>query len=76
MENKRNNEMKETYKLMNRLIKENKIKFSFYNNNQVPLELLQLCHNKKDDTIELEFRNVMSEYLEELKSIINTNIEE
>ncbi len=76
MENKRNNEMKETYKLMNRLIKENKIKFGFYNNNQVPLELLQLCHNKTDDTIELEFRNVMSEYLEEIKSIINANTKE
>lgn len=73
--NNRSNEMKETYKMINGLIKENKIKFSFYNNSQVPLELLQLCHNKIDDTIELQFRNIMAEYMEELKEITSKNKE-
>lgn len=73
MENKNNGEMKENYKLINRLIKDKKMKFSFYNDKQIPLELLQLCHNRKDDTIELEFRNIMSEYLEELKNITSAN---
>lgn len=51
------------------LINDNKIIFSFYNNSL--LDLLQICYNKTNDTIELEFRDVMGEYLEELKEIID-----
>ena len=54
--------------LLNRLINDNKITFSFYNNSL--LDLLQICYNKTNDTIELEFRDVMGEYLEQLKKII------
>lgn len=53
--------------LLNRLINDNKITFSFYNNSLLDLDLLQICYNKTNDTIELEFRDVMREYLEELR---------
>ena len=56
--------------LLNRLINDNKITFSFYNNSLLDLDLLQICYNKTNDTIELEFRDVMEEYLEELKKIM------
>ena len=46
------------------------MKFKFYNSLD-KLELLQLCHNKVDNTIEFEFRNRMAEYLEEMKTIMN-----
>lgn len=67
---KNNFDMKEIHKLINSLIKEDRLKFRFYNNYN-ELELLQLCHNKVDNTIEFEFRNNMAEYLEEIKSIMN-----
>lgn len=67
---KNNFDMKEIYKLINGLIKEDRLKFSFYNGFN-KLELLQLCHNKVDNTIEFEFRNCMAEYLEEMKNIMN-----
>ena len=67
---KNNFDMKEIHKLINRLIKEDRLKFKFYNSyNEV--ELLQLCHNKVDNTIEFKFRNRMAEYLEEMKTIMN-----
>ena len=53
--------------LLNRLINDNKITFSFYNNSLLNLDLLQICYNKTNDIIELEFRDVMGEYLEDLK---------
>lgn len=53
--------------LLNRLINDNKITFSFYNNSLLDLDLLQICYNKTNHTIELEFRDVMREYLEELR---------
>ena len=56
--------------LLNRLINDNKITFSFYNNSLLDLDLLQICYNKTNDTIELEFRDVMGEYLKELRKII------
>ena len=64
-------EMKKLYKQINKLVKDKKIKFSFYNSNRATLDLLQLCHNKVDNTIEIEFRDVMSEYMEELREIMN-----
>ena len=71
---KRKNEEKIDMKifrdLLNRLINDNKITFSFYNKSLLDLDLLQICYNKTNDTIELEFRDVMEEYLEELKKIM------
>lgn len=64
-------EMKKIYKLINKLVKDKKIKFSFYNSSQTSLDLLQLCHNKVDNTIEIEFRYVMSEYLQEMREIMS-----
>lgn len=68
--NKNDIEMKEMYKLLNQLIKDDKIKFSFYNS-PLSLDLLNFCHNKVDDTIELEFRDVMAEHISELKQIMD-----
>ena len=45
---KNNFDMKEIHKLINSLVKEDKLKFSFYNDFK-KLELLQLCHNKVDN---------------------------
>lgn len=69
----KNNEMVDNYNLINKLIKDNKIKFEYYNNKQVPLNLIQIYHNQIDDTIELKFRNIMQEYLDEIKEITNKN---
>ena len=66
-------EMKKLYKLLNKLIKDNKIKFDFYNRNNT-LDLLQLIYNKKDDTIEVEFRNIYAEYIEEFKKLNSKNL--
>lgn len=66
-------EMKKLYTLLNKLIKDNKIKFDFYNGNNT-LDLLQLIYNKKDDTIELEFRNIYAEYIEEFKKLNSKNL--
>lgn len=65
-------EMKRLYIILNQLIKENKIKFDFYNGNNT-LDLLQLIYNKKDDTIELEFRNIYADYIDEFKKFNNIN---
>lgn len=56
---------------LERLIKEDKIKFSFYNNSLLNLDLLQIYYNKYNDKIEMEFRDVMGEHLDELKNIMN-----
>ncbi len=57
--------------LLNKLINDNKITFKFYNNSLLDLDLLQICYNKTNDTIELEFRDVMGEYLKELRKIMD-----
>ena len=62
-------EMKKIYKKINKLVKDKKIKFSFYNSNRATLDLLQLCHNKVDNTIEIEFRDVIGDYLREWKEV-------
>lgn len=58
-------------KLLDKLIKDDKIKFSFYNNSLLKLELLQICYDKPNNTIELEFRDIMGEHLKELREIKN-----
>ena len=70
MKNRKEIDMKIFRDLLNRLINDNKITFSFYNNLLLDLDLLQICYNKTNYTIELEFRDVMGEYLEELKKIM------
>ena len=67
--------MKIFRELLNRLINDNKITFSFYKNSLIDLDLLQICYNKTNDTIELEFRDVIGEYLEELKKILKIKLQ-
>lgn len=55
---------------MNRLIREKKIEFGFYNNKLIELELLQICYDKSKDRLEIEFRDVICDYLRELKNTI------
>lgn len=50
---------------LNKLINDDRVKFRFYNNSLLKLDLLQICYNRANNTLELEFRNVMEEYLEE-----------
>ncbi len=68
--NKHDLEMKEIYKLVNKLVKDKKLKFEFYNSIK-DLDLLQCYYNKKADTIEFRFRDVMGENIQELKLIMN-----
>lgn len=63
------NDIKKEYIIINKMIKENKIKFSFYNSS-FPLELLEFRHNKIDNTIEVKFRDTMTERISELKEIL------
>lgn len=70
MKNRKEIDMKIFMDLLNKLINDNKITFSFYNNPLLDLDLLQICYNKTNNTIELEFRDVMGEYLEELKEVM------
>ena len=58
---------------LTKLINDNKITFSFYNNSLLKLDAIQICYNKKNNTIEIQFRNVISEYLDELKELVNQN---
>ena len=54
---------------MNRLIREKKIEFGFYDNKLIKLELLQICYDKSKDRLEIEFRDVVGEYLRELRKM-------
>ena len=57
--------------VLNKLIKDEKIKFSFYNNSLLDLELLQVCYDESKNALELEFRDVMGEHLKELRDILD-----
>ncbi len=57
--------------VLNKLIKDEKIKFSFYNNSLLDLELLQVCYDESKNALELEFRDVMGEHLKELRDIMD-----
>lgn len=61
--------IEEEYTILNKMIKEDKIKFKFLNKSE-NLELLQFCINKKNNTLEFEFRDVMKEHIEELKILL------
>lgn len=66
-------DMKLYLSTLERLIKEDRIKFSFYNNSLLNLDLLQIYYNKHEDKIEIEFRDIMGEHLRELEEIIKKN---
>lgn len=72
MENKETN-IKDIYNSVNKLIKDEKIKFKFYNSYD-KLEVLQICQNIADNTIEVNFRNTHKEYVSKLKDLL-TKIE-
>lgn len=65
--------LEEQYKIFNKLIKEDRIKFGFLNKS-TDLELLQFCLNKNNNTLEFEFRDVMTERIEELKELLEKKI--
>ena len=69
--NKVKTDTSEIFKILNALIKDNKIKFKFNDNNLVTLDPISVIKNNTNNTIEIEFRNVVKEHLEELKSILN-----
>ena len=54
---------------MNQLIREKKIEFGFYDNKLIKLELLQICYDMSKDRLEIEFRDVVGEYLRELRKM-------
>lgn len=58
----------EIYELVNGLIHDNKITFNYYNGNE-RIEPIQVCYNKKDEKIEVVFRNNMQEYIDELRTL-------
>ena len=62
--------LNEVNMVLNKLIKNNKIKFRFYNSLQ-ELEVVQVCENKNEDVIEINFRNIQGEYVEQLREILN-----
>lgn len=59
--------------ILNKLINDDRVKF--YNNSLLKLDLLQICYNKTNNTLELEFRDVRGEHLEELKEIMENKQE-
>ena len=67
---KNNIRIEQMYKIIGDLIKKDKIKFRFYNDKNNNLEILHYYLSKKDNTIELEFRNKQKENIEELKKIL------
>ena len=71
--NKTETDMKIFSDTMNQLIREKKIEFGFYDNKLVKLELLQICYNKSKDKLEIEFRDVVGDYLSELKELTLDN---
>ena len=67
--NKTETDMKIFSDTMNQLIREKKIEFGFYDNKLAKLELLQICYDKSKDKLEIEFRDVVGEYLRELREM-------
>lgn len=57
--------------ILNKLINDDRVKFKFYNNLLLKLDLLQICYNKTNNTLEVEFRDIMGEHLKELREIMN-----
>ena len=57
--------------ILNKLINDDRVKFKFYNNSLLKLDLLQICYNKTNNTLEVKFRDIMGEHLKELREIMN-----
>ncbi len=57
--------------ILNKLINDDRVKFKFYNNSLLKLDLLQICYNKTNNTLDVEFRDIMGEHLKELREIMN-----
>ncbi len=71
--NKTETDMKIFSDTMNQLIREKKIEFGFYDNKLIKFELLQICYDKSKGKLEIEFRDVVGEYLSELKELALDN---
>ena len=71
--NKTETDMKIFSDTMNQLIREKKIEFGFYDNKLIKLELLQICYDMSKDRLEIEFRDVIGDYLSELKELTLDN---
>ena len=56
--------------MISKLIIDEKIKFKFYNSYH-KLEVIQVCQNKTDNTIEVNFRNTHKEFVTELRDLLN-----
>ena len=63
-----NKELREVYLLINDLIKDGKIQFKYYDST-FTLELLDICENKVNNTVDIRFRDVFKEYVDTFKSI-------
>ena len=57
--------------ILNKLINDDRVKFKFYNNSLLKLDLLQICYNQTNNTLEVEYRDIMGEHLKELREIMN-----
>lgn len=65
--------LKKFGKTLNKLIKEEKVSFKFYNDTLLKLDVIQLVYDKKKEILELEFRNVIKEQVQELNRLIKDN---
>ena len=61
--------IKDVYNDFNKLVKDEKINFKFYNSSS-KLEVLQICQNKSNNVIEVSFRNIQEDYISELKELL------
>lgn len=61
-------ELQEFYNILNKLIKESKIRFNLYNSDK-EIDLIQCTMNNVDNTIDLSFRDIMTERIDELRQV-------
>ena len=62
------NNISDIYDLISSLIYDNKITFNYYNSAQ-RIEPIQICCNKKEQIIEIVFRNYIQEHINELRAL-------
>ena len=55
-ENEEELNMRNVSNLLTKLINDKKVRFKFYNNSFLELDLLQICYNKNKEILELEFK--------------------
>ena len=65
--------LKKLCKTLKKLIAEQKVKFGFNNDKLTNLDMIQLDYNKKEDRLELEFKEVMEEQMQELNKLVKDN---